>query len=363
VRTVWQLPGPRRFVDGVVADLEQGRSVVLLLPEHGPQGYDLRAAVERRWTEGEHGRIEGFTVDPGSSPLALLAERYPLPADVRLSIQGLFESERFPGRTLWLEGMCGSAWPAWKAFLADYEHVARNQGLLMRTSFVVPLMGQIADDAPGADVGLAVHRWDDVLDGLDLLLLAGQLLRNRGHSARLRELLASTVAQVALFDVEVADRLSAEPAERILAPLPLLEDVATERGWSRDTPRCWHLGSECRVTGEPRAHSALRAINGGVERRIWRAQVGAMFPLMEEYRQSLVQKLRRHLRVPFETDFGGRVTDPGDLELGHVAHQVRRFSLPLAPADRAKLKEWVDARNALAHLEAVPAEAVIALLR
>ena len=35
---VWELPGPRRFVESIVADLRDGASVVVAAPPHCPAG-------------------------------------------------------------------------------------------------------------------------------------------------------------------------------------------------------------------------------------------------------------------------------------------------------------------------------------
>ena len=57
---VWELPGPRRFVEAIVSDLRDGSSVVIIAPRHCPPG--LFAEVYAR-TDGSFSWTERDLVD------------------------------------------------------------------------------------------------------------------------------------------------------------------------------------------------------------------------------------------------------------------------------------------------------------
>ena len=37
--SVWELPGPRRFITDIVDDLREGRNVIIVLPKYIPKGF------------------------------------------------------------------------------------------------------------------------------------------------------------------------------------------------------------------------------------------------------------------------------------------------------------------------------------
>ncbi len=77
-----------------------------------------------------------------------------------------------------------------------------------------------------------------------------------------------------------------------------------------------------------------------------------LFGFLEELRAVLIEELWPHLR-PLETDYG-RSKDVRDLEIGHILYQVRGVRLPRDTY--ALLRALKDMRDALAHLEPVPAD-------
>ena len=361
MRLLWQLPGAKRFIADVLDDLLDGRTIVLLLPSYGPQDHGLRLEVVEACRQ--YGRVVDFlSISGESKPLRVLFDHLGLPPATRMSLAALTEAEQFHSRTFWLEGLDEETWPHWKEFLEDHQRLARNQSRALRSIFIVPLIGALAAHPPRREVGLALHEWQDVLDGLDILLLAAHLLRRRTVSAPLKMLLTTTLAQVGLFDPALAQHLADEPVERIVAPIPVLTDFARQRSWTRDTPACWEAGTACRVEAKERAHSALKAITDGIDRRLWRAQVAALFPHLEEYRQFLVQRLAPNLKVPFKTRFGGIVNHLSDLELSHLRHQVRSNGIILPRNELDTLTRAVDARNKLAHQDTLSPADLLDLL-
>lgn len=352
----WQLPGPREFVEGLVDDLREGRQIVVLLPEHGPQNHGLLGALREAWRDD--GAIDSLATTPGQTALQALTERYPLPRGAQPTPQALLETSGFRGRVLWIDGLDEKSWTSWSDFLNEYQHLARNASLVDRTVFIAPVVGEASGATITADVGLAVRRWDGVVDRADMLLFAMYALRGRGHPRRLAALLAATMAHIASFDPEVVLRLAGERAERILAPTDVLLDLASERRWERGTPRDWALGTSSVVDGDREPHPALDALGDGLAPRLWQAQVSVLFPLIEEHRLRLVARLRHLLRVPFDGSFG-RITDARDLEVGHILHQVRAFKLPVSRGTRELLIEIKDARDHLAHLEPLTPEEIL----
>lgn len=354
----WQLPGPARFVDRAARSLRGGNCVVLCLPEHSPNPIpDLRRSLGGDWQESE---IRLDDEPRRGAPLDLLFGRFgaSVPAEELRTAARLAACDDFAGRLLYVDAIDADAWAAWRSFLADYAQVCRAAQPLDRTLFCVRLVGGVALDAPERDVCLEVHRFDGV-ERIDATLYAWLLLNDTKMPRLEKSLAAASIAAVALWDTELAERLADEPIDRILHPEPVLEDLANERNWTAlpegDEPQLWAMGAKCGVDDVLRLHSAALAAGGcraDVERRIWSAQVGVLFPFVEESRQRIVEELASVLQVPFTTDRGDVIENLRDLEIGHIEWQLGGLRHVGAERMRA-VKKLKLVRNALSHLEIV----------
>lgn len=361
----WDLPGPARFLSGAVRSLRLGKNVILALPSHSPDPLRaLRSSLESEWQlltirlseEGRH-----------TSPLDLLFSRFVpnAPPSTLRSAVTLVAEESFSGKLLFIDELSDDQWQLWKAFLLDYEHVCRSIPQIERTLFCIRLAGRPATDPPQQDVCIAVHRYDNV-QLIDATLYAWLLIENSSLPPLEKRVAASGIAAVSLWDPILAERLAQEPFPRILKPEGLLRDVARERDWCQNPgppdADLWHMGGTCSIDGVDKLHSAVLAATNriaDVERRLWSAQVGVLFPYIEERRQEIVERLSGVLKVPFRKDDGEIVEDLRDLEIGHIEAQIR--TVPRIGENTLRLvRKLRKVRNHLSHLELVPAELVSA---
>ena len=128
-------------------------------------------------------------------------------------------------------------------FLANYARASRNVPEFERTLFVAVLEGAPPPDPAPEDVTLRCFDWRGVVDETDLLIAAHERLRNLDAKPVMLSLLATTVARVASWDPDVAERLLDEGCDAILDPVSFLQSVAREKGWKSDTAARWELGS------------------------------------------------------------------------------------------------------------------------
>jgi hypothetical protein len=121
------------------------------------------------------------------------------------------------------------------------------------------------------------------------------------------------------------------------------------------------MGGYCGLSGESIA-CPLRLLHEGrsgeLDRRLWRAQLAAIFPWLEEQRQGAIDRHRRRLGID---DFLRRrgITAIEDIELGGIARQLSG-RIPRSDADR--LNALSRMRNALAHRTPVAAGDLAAAL-
>lgn len=361
-RIWWRLPGPSHFVSRIVRDLRDGKNIVLRLPNFAPP--DLRPAVRQALEDGGGGHWETLYLDEEqiNDPVELLCARYAQSHDgtTLWNINTLCDMPAFCGRIIWIEGMTRGKWPRWRQFLDEYQQVCRARDLLSRTVFVVPLQGMLADEALVPDICLTSHRWQSGVDRLDMHLYTAQLLSESSLSLLEKRTATAIIAHLAVFDPAVCEQFAAAEMAAILKPVPMLKLLGKERGWCAipdyDDNRLWAEGMADIIDGRLHRHSALLCQNGWqdeVDRRIWSAEVGMLFPMVEEFRQSLLDQIGGLLRLPFQTTRGEWIHELRDLEIGHIESQMVSYGLPVSKDLREKITCFRKIRNSLAHLDPV----------
>lgn len=356
---IWQLPGPEAFLEGVISDLRQGCSVIMCLPEHAAPG--LLNAVDRRVREMDLCHIVEVALSdstPAETPLSAIRRALdgPSRASTGDEARELAGDPACRGKLFWVDGLTEASWQCWLPFLEQYALVARAAWEVRLPRVVAVLRGRLAIKPPRGDVGLAVRTWRGIVGALDVLVLVTRLMPDDGAPSLDRRLRIWIAAELASADPVLAAHLCRCELRELLNPLKTLTGFAEERRWTRlpeSSDERWAAGMADRIDGIHVIHSAALVLNGRrdeLERRIWRAQVAILFPLIEEQRARLLRSLDRHLQVPFHTPYG-RIDSKHDLEITHIRAQLMRSD---APIDEKRLADnLVRIRNALAHLKIV----------
>jgi hypothetical protein len=253
------------------------------------------------------------------------------------------------------------AWPVWREFLGAFQHACNAQAEWARGLFCVPLCGPLAAEAAG-DVALTVRRWRGVVGPLDLSLDLARLVDDRPENPLHRKLRLALALELAGSDAALARELVRLELLTLIEPHQTLVQAALRRGWAGDglAKAGWEDGVMDDFDGAEWVHPAVQAVRGdvaAVRRRVWRAEVGVLYPFVEEQRLRLVPQVRPFLRLPVETSYGP-VEDAADLELGQLVYFLRGRKVP--PPLWRVLTRLKDMRHALAHLEPVPAECLFA---
>lgn len=349
---LWTLPGPARFVRQAEHALRDGANVVLRFPEATPSGFGerMRAQLQESW------RCTVFRPAPASSPFRSIRERFApnLPAEWNPTLLDLCEHEDFRGRLIWLDGvgrMDKEECSAWKKFLVHYAQASRSVPEFERTLFVAVLDGAPPADPPPDDVTLQCFDWRGVVDETDLLLAAHERLHRRDAGPVMRSLLATTVAHVASWDPNVAERLLDEGSDAILNPVSLLQSVAKEKGWTSETDACWELGT---ASGNGVSHAALASLEDpprDLQRRLWSAQASVLLPSIANWGWGFLLEHRALLAEHLQRE--GNPADPLDLDIGELTGMVQRPGFdPEVQRDVRQMNRW---RNELAHLRPLSA--------
>lgn len=288
---VWpRLPGPVDFLETVLEDLADRVSVLAGLPDE-----NLCAAVAVEIADLVKHRGLGRWVAVRSTEA-----RKVRPSDF---IARRFNGGNPAGSVLWIEATGGyEPVVAW----ADY---ARNSVEKPNTPRLCIATDTAHAKACEEDKRLRRRLWRDFVTPLDARAIAERIGRRSGHRPANIVLRSALVGELAGADLASAERLSRYPLERILK--------------TNEHPR----------------------------ERIWAAQVGVLFPVVECERQRLLNAHRTFWRLPHHRKDGKRIRNLKDLEIGDMATQARSHGLPGVDHDRL---HWLrQVRNQLAHSDIV----------
>jgi hypothetical protein len=354
VSAFWTLPGPASFLREIDFALCKGKSIVLQIPKGGPRDVEVavRSAPRDAW--------RWLTVDAAGGIPPLIQVRRVL-ADCGFEttahdVRELVFTPGFDGWALWIDSVTRDSWLEWRSFLSEFEAASRERDEIARSVLVLCLRGWSTDPPPRNDVALQSMPWRGRVGEFDALLHCASRLADSRHSPARRRLLAQCAARVALWDTDLADRLLAGPPRTIVEPWDTLRSFAVERGWGAESCRAWCDGTEQEFDGSVEEHSAFLVGLGSLEkvqRRLWSAQAAVLLPILEERRQALIPRVVRYLRPPFTTITGEIVSNVCDLEIGQISYFLNRDGGEAGL--RRIFRELRDVRNALAHLEPVPA--------
>ena len=357
---VWELPGPAGFLRRVERSLRDGVSVVVRFPggRKEPDGFREQALTLLQGTWN----CAVFRPESALLPFESLRDRFAprLASAGDPSLLDLCEQQDFQGRLIWLDGLDGldrDGWLGWKKFLEDYAQASRSVREFERTLFVVVLAGAPPVAPPKRDVTLTTHDWCGVVDEMDLLFMAYERLGRRNTAGTMRSLLATTVARVAAWDLETAERLLEEEDAAILEPSRMLRTIARDKGWTADTPVRWELGTASE-NGSP--HAALASLDDPpreIRRRVWSAQASVLLPVIDARRLEFIQE--HHALLAMHLSREGNASDPLDLDTGALTGMISRpgFDDTVRGFVR-RMHHW---RNDLAHLKPLAAGAVRSL--
>ncbi|NLX26718.1 MAG: hypothetical protein GXY61_12315 [Lentisphaerae bacterium] len=355
-RLWWNLPGPSRFLDLVDKDLNSGKNVVLAFPVTGPAGFceALAAKVSRR--EIFRWRKINLTSDDHMDPYDVINDRFRI-SDSKIGAVPAMEvalCRPLEATIIWVDGIDSLKWAAWRKFILDYEQASRNTKW-DRPLFCVNLIGNSIAHLPANGVALSIRKWNGFVDRMDLMLFLAGLSTNGGSDSCHQHLASAITVELAGNDVELALELSRTDLKTLMSPLSLLQNIANKRGWDEKALKTpdWVSGILEVFNGKERLNSAAAAAaldKTEINRRLWKAEVVVLFPFLEDLRIKLLTSLRRHLHLPLTTPFG-IITDPFDLEIGHILHLIRNGPVPRET--KHQLAKLNNMRRAIAHIKPV----------
>ena len=96
----------------------------------------------------------------------------------------------------------------------------------------------------------------------------------------------------------------------------------------------------------------------------WKASVSYLFPIIEKHRTDFVERHADELKVylPITNPYGGTISDPRDLEIGHIAHFINCGKVKASKNEAIEVMTCRDGRNLLAHNKLIPYDGIRVIL-
>lgn len=361
--TIWLLPGPARFAAAIRSRLDRGGSVVVGLP--GPLLGD-DAFVQGLLRAIDYATDVVCDRQGPPRPLAsLVAEQLGID-DIKPgpdATAALARHGTMAGRVLAVIAPEPKQCERWADFAQAFVAVAKTVPALERPRLIL-LGGAAVANAASRDPLLTDVWWWGVLDRLDTAFHVKTQLADAGDDLR-----RDSIAEVAGFDLRLADHLSSNWdgsladlgnwLEQFTGPGPNAAPelfgagapaLVVPNSKQLGVPPAallpmWELGQVDRWDSFPAYWHACTLPNPAqLSSRLWRAQVRALMPTIDEERARIEVWLRRQLgNVPSET-----ALEPRDLYLLLQKHPHLKT---WRGGHRKRLVYWLrDARNTLAHM-------------
>jgi hypothetical protein len=255
-------------------------------------------------------------------------------------------------------------WPGWSKFIDAYHrHVSAAKLRVVDVSRFLVLATAVEAELARSSVVTVRHlRYQGFISIADTERYCQRLLASNGHSLIEQQVAASIVAHIALWDMEIADRLCDKALSDILAPTKLLQGLAQARKWKPESEIGWHTGTENEIDDEKCPSSVLLALRSDLielNQRIWRAQLKVLFPFIEQRRNLFIDIVRRHVSfLPPQINLA-------DTEFAKLGHYIRE-NMPLGEQERYGVFQQIASafgtvRNELAHRSPASAESLQAM--
>lgn len=338
---IWwgSVPNAARYVQEIVDAIHEEKSMVLVLGENVPWRDFLPALIEERIADISDRSLRRLAC-PEEEPGAYLLEHYCM-EETRLTYRAGKSHAQFLAEAeglvlhkaiLWIDIADAGKARAWTDFVRDYHKFAKKGAA--KPSFIL-IFSEDYGVGRGCK-GLSYHAFSEEVNEFDRFAFATLMAAYGIEQRRFKPYLAMLAATICAEDMELCALCSRYGMEFLRSPGKTLRKIAEE---------------EVRSDGSP---FVLDDLYEDLERRIWKAQVKTVFPVIEDRRQAYIERCYDALRAMNLV--------PEEVEIGALSHKAAIGELRFPSADVEDIRLLKEARNHLAHIREVPFPLVEAIL-
>ena len=328
--TTWwtEVSGPARFIRNIVESASAQKSVILSVPDDIPFEIEFVDTLTRSLQNEFSGHSVTYIAGADGSPSEYFMSRC-CKRETRAQFRpkpGFTAAHFLAGTpTVTMHGGCFLVDLAdqcdlseWTSFVSTY--LSAVKGSISPATFILLSRGKTA---PKAVKGLRAIDYRSFATQFDAYAYCAIRVSDISEPAVIKTYLADLAASLTEGNVEHAEsalyvyrEFLDDPIRFMRMHFPLLEMADDE-----------------------------------LEKRVWESQIKCIFPIIEQYRCSLVGKYHKAISalLPLENPLGDDYVNAEDVELGSLLF-LSKNGLIIESDDYFRLRKFVFARNELAHL-------------
>ena len=384
---VWweSITGPNGLLQRISLALLEAKSVVIYAPDDLPWRKQMRSSLEGMLRESTHDLVFDYIdceldfqtdAENNLDIASFLFERYSTPSvknGYRKSSgksvqQYMLENHVLDNAIIWVKGMTEKQVRSWFDFCKAYKPKSINDGLFVLEAY-------LSDPLASVPASMKEISYRDYVSLYDALLFNYMIVSEWQDNPSWLQYVATAATNLCVNDVELSCSLIEDCDFKADNAIDALCALATVGDFSKRYAAVNLEGDHpftLMRTGQAEA----------MDHALWKAQLQAVFPLVEMERLSLVNLRQKDLEAAIKEEFydsltgktgrleycGSEITNPLDLELGTLRfmsqrwfarnHEERYFSLP-AYEDRERLLLLRNMRNKIAHMDVCSIEEVV----
>ena len=319
---IWwnQISGPSALVKQITQTILDNQSLYLVTHPDSAWRRQLRYTCQKRLTEDYQYTVDVFDFEEGmterETPESFLLRQIPEDISKKFKphkethVSFLKNSGVFKGTVVWVKGIPDTKVDEWITFLREWKKTSSESGL-----FVINVND--TGNAPFLSKNVDTVKDRDFITPYDTQVFL--FLRASGTNEYRTRLnyKVSVIASLCGKDGEVADKLLESLNVGTEDPVETLETLKEKHFHS--SPR----GSYDPNLEEHQQHPFYligKNDTNTLSKRLWKAQLQILFPLLEEARMDFVHKywnaIEKHL--PLKDVYNGEIDNVYDMELGHL---------------------------------------------
>lgn len=355
----WQeITGPKTFVSNVTERLLEA-SVIVKVPDDLPWRHEMRQEIQSELREQyDYAEISIIPIDAeedveeNTEIDAFILERFAL-GDVarqyrkksgKSITQYIVQKNVLQNDVLWVKGLTEKTIKPWMDFLLAFNDCCPKNGrivLEIRDSI------QYVKQDTIEEIDYSSYISDNNLQLFNSILLD----RMPTISEVWKRYLSALAACLCETDAEIAEYFLNEYVQQTADPIRVLEAIAQDPDYSR-------RGA---ADGSSHILSLVRhKCTSQIERRIWKAQLQVLFPVVEAERINLIERIKHDLTAMISVreirQYGESIVNPYDFEWGTLFYAMKLTNIneeyylkSLSKAEREEIRRFRDYRNNLAH--------------
>jgi hypothetical protein len=320
--SAWALPSPRQFLSEIETATWRG-GAILALDDSAPPGLAGQISLLLREDFTIH-QVEVFAKE---LPLSVLAKEVGCAPELGTFVRAEGQIVIVDG-----QGLSVAELGSWSVFMARFAKARAEAGEGVAVLFLGPA-GFRSDNVERME-------WARRFKRIDSLIWAEFSVPD-ARSGLFQDLAVNIAVELCGWRLDLIEDFVSQREEDILSPC----------GWlHRNADRASAFESEY---GRRNFACPLSLFARGelqeIEQRVWRAQLSALFPWIEEQRLLIVDRYQKFLSVDDHL-LSLRVQGVENIELGAMIYQLRRH-LPRGEIEH--IEDLAAMRNALAHRKPV----------